>query len=494
MILIHNGHFYIGGAFDPDIKAILVQDGTIRALLRELPADLNNYELIDLKEHWVYPGFIDTHTHSFEGGLYSLMLDLSEALSIQDVLDLITIARPGVKEHLFAWNFDELKLKEKRFPTRAELDSVIPDKNLILRRMDGHSCMINSFACNNLENAGIKIRCEGEVFKALENDLTVHWFHKSLDAESILANYRAAAQIALKGGFTTIHTMVGDANDSIGHYALLKKHLSSFPIDYILYAQSFNIEAALEVGADRIGGCILADGSIGSYTAAVYEPYKGMPMRGHLYQSDSFWRNFIYMAHRYNMQVGVHCIGDRAIAQINDIYSELANTDFKDLRHMLIHCEMTDDDLINHIKASSAVPVMQPAFDLYWGGDSGFYASVLGIERSRKMNRFASMLSRGIRVCGSSDWYITPLNINLSLDALLNHNNPAERLSPEQAIKIYTENAAWLSHDEAQFGAIRSGLQADFSVLNYNLFDPPPYSQRKVKAVIKKGILQYDAL
>jgi len=360
--------------------------------------------------------------------------------------------------------------------------------------MDGHSCMINSFACNNLENAGIKIRCEGEVFKALENDLTVHWFHKSLDAESILANYRAAAQIALKGGFTTIHTMVGDANDSIGHYALLKKHLSSFPIDYILYAQSFNIEAALEVGADRIGGCILADGSIGSYTAAVYEPYKGMPMRGHLYQSDSFWRNFIYMAHRYNMQVGVHCIGDRAIAQINDIYSELANTDFKDLRHMLIHCEMTDDDLINHIKASSAVPVMQPAFDLYWGGDSGFYASVLGIERSRKMNRFASMLSRGIRVCGSSDWYITPLNINLSLDALLNHNNPAERLSPEQAIKIYTENAAWLSHDEAQFGAIRSGLQADFSVLNYNLFDPPPYSQRKVKAVIKKGILQYDAL
>lgn len=491
MKLIHNGHFYIKRGFDNEIKALIVENGKIAALLTEYPTDLSGFELIDLKGGWAYPGFIDTHTHSFEGGLYSLMVDLGEASSIADVLELIAAAKVDAKEHLFAWNFDELKMLEQRFPTRAELDTVMPDKNLILRRMDGHSCMINSFACQSLQAAGKRPHCEDEIFKSLDNDQTVHWFHNSLDEESILASYHAAAQVALKGGFCTLHTMVGDANESIGHYRLLNKHLADFPIDFVLYPQSFNLDAALEVGAKRIGGCILADGSIGSYTAAMYEHYSGIPIRGNLYQSDAFWRSFITEAHRHNLQVGVHCIGDRAITQINNIYMELANADFKDLRHQLIHCEVTDDVLINHIKASAAVPVMQPAFDLYWGGDNGFYAKTLGVERSRKMNRFNSMQKNGIRVTGSSDWYVTPLNINLSLDALLHHHNPEEALSPASAIDIYTANAAWLSHDEHLRGSIKTGLVADLSVLNYELAQAPARAMREVLSIIKKGEIVY---
>ncbi len=493
MILIHNAHFYLGQGFSNEVKAITVEDGKIAALFSELPDDLKNYECLDLGGNWVYPGFIDTHTHSFEGGLYSMMVDLSEATSILDVLELLAAGKDKAKKHLFAWNFDENKILEKRFPTRAELDRVVPDKNLILRRGDGHSCIINSFACRSLANAGRAPRCKGEIFKSVDNDQTVHWFHNNLDSESILTAYHAAAQKAMEGGFCTIHTMVGDANESITHYALIKKHLKDYPIDFILYPQSFNIEAALEVGADRIGGCILADGSVGSYTAAMYEAYLGIPVRGNLYQSDSFWRSFITRAHRYNMQVAVHCIGDRAITQINNVYMELANSDFRDLRHQIIHCEVTDDVLINHIKASSAVPVMQPAFDYYWGGDNGFYAKALGLERSRIMNRFASMLHKGIRVTGSSDWYVTPLDINFSLDALINHHNPKEQLLPHQAIDIYTKNAAWLSGDEKLRGSIEVGLDADFSVLNSALDQAAETSDRKVSAIIKRGKLVWEA-
>jgi hypothetical protein len=493
MILMVGGHFYQDNGFDNGIKAVLVEDGKIAALLDEIPDDVGQYDVVDLKGAWVYPGFIDTHTHSFEGGLYSLGVDLGEARSIAQVLELIAAGKDRTIGHLFAWNFDEMKLAEKRFPTRAELDRVLPDRNLILRRMDGHSCLINSFACNSLASAGKKPRCTEEIFKSVDNDQTVHWFHNTLDDEHILESYHAAASAALKGGFTTIHTMVGDANESIGHYRLLKKHLKDFPIDYILYPQSFNIEAALEVGADRIGGCILADGSIGSYTAAMFEPYQGLPIRGTLYQSDLFWRSFISKAHRYNMQVAVHCIGDRAINQINNVYLELANTDFKDLRHQLIHCELTEDVMINHIKASSAVPVMQPAFDLYWGGDGGFYANALGLERSRVMNRYQTMLKNGIPVTGSSDWYVTPLDINLSLDALINHHNPNEALAAHQAVTIYTRNAAWLSHDENRRGAIKTGLDADFSVLNYDLSKAPPLEDRRVLAIYKCGAKVYES-
>jgi predicted amidohydrolase YtcJ len=337
-----------------------------------------------------------------------------------------------------------------------------------------------------------KVHCENEVFKGFENDKAVHWFHNSIESSLVLQAYHAASELALKAGFTTIHTMVGDANMSIGHYSLIQQHIDEFGVDFVLYPQSFNIEAALEVGARRIGGCILADGSLGSYTAALYEPYKGQPIRGNLYQSDSYWHDFITRAHQNNLQVGVHCIGDRAITQINSVYMALANSDYKDLRHQLIHCELTDDALVNQIKASGAVPVMQPMFDQLWGGDNGFYAKVLGQERARKMNRYATMLSRGIKITGSSDWYVTELDIIKSLEAAMNHHNPSEALTAAQAVDIYTKNAAWLSHDEAVKGQLLPGLMADFTVMNYDLSQPG--TDQRVVATIKAGMPLYEDL
>lgn len=489
MRLFRNAKFWYKGSFDNQIKAILCDQGKIVELYDAIPEAQPNIEQIDLKGNFVYPGFIDTHTHSFEGGLYSLMIDLSSATNLQDVFDLIANGVEGKGKFIFAWNFDETKIKETRFPTRAEINSIVKDKNLVIRRVDGHSCMVNSYAYYNICQAIPNFHSNDEVFRGLENDIAVHWFHNNLDEELILRSYHAASDIALQGGFSTIHTMVGDANMSIGHYSVIKERLDEFDVDFILYPQSFNIDQALAVGAKRIGGCILADGSIGSYTAAMYEPYYSKPIRGTLYQTDAFWREFITRAHQNNLQVAVHCIGDRAIDQINKVYMALANSDYKDLRHQLIHCEVTDDALVNQIKASAAVPVMQPMFDYLWGGDSGFYSKTLGLERSRIMNRFATFMSRGIRVTGSSDWYVTSLDIRNSLNAVINHHNPSERLSPAQAIEIYTENAAWLSHDENCRGKIAIGYDADFSILNY---DPAhEVDDPKIVAIIKNQKIVY---
>lgn len=495
MTLIKAKHFWIKGSFNNPTTGILVDDGIIVQLLTELPTDQNALDVVDLGSAYVYPGFIDTHTHSFEGGLYSLMTDLSPARNIDDVLAMIsaTLDKPG--EFLFAWNFDENSIAEGRFPTLDELNNVVSDRCLILRRLDGHSCMVNSYACRKMQDAQLAVKCENQngIFKGLDHDRVVHWFQSHLDQETILEAYHAASDIALKGGFTTLHTMVGDANNSIGHFSLLKKHLRDFDIDYILYPQSFNIDAALEAGAERVGGCILADGSIGSYTAALYEPYQGTPIRGNLYQTDSFWREFISRAHRYNLQVAVHCIGDKAITQINSIYFELAKADYKDLRHQLIHCEITDDDIINHIKASAAVPVMQPVFDQLWGGDKGFYANRLGPERARIMNRFGSFTKKRVKITGSSDWYITPLNIAQSIHAAMHHHVPEERLQAHEAVDIYTRNAAWLSHDEQSFGEIETGNRADLTVLDTDFNNPFEYQNVHVQAVIKRGKVVHAA-
>ncbi len=472
--------------WSPDPLAIWTEKGQIVKIGKALVGnELSQNEICDLNAGYLYPGFIDTHTHSFEGGLYSLGVDLSKCQNIPEVLARLDSEKSGgaCEDTLFAWQLDENKLIEERFPTVAELDSVVPNRALILRRIDGHSCVLNSYARALLPSLDVPT----EILRGKDNDKAVHYFHGKLSPEAILQAYQAAARIAIEGGFTGLHTMIGDADYSIGHYELIRDNLDSFPISFTLYPQSFNLRAALDAGATRIGGCILADGSIGSQTAALSDPYLNSLSRGVLYQSDIFWQDFIGRASEQGLQVAVHAIGDRAIRQINDIYLNLPGTAY--LRHQLIHCEITPDDLLHEITASGAAAVMQPNFDLLWGGEKGFYAGKLGLERSRQMNRFSTLTKSGVKVCGGSDWYITVLDAAFSIRATLQHHNPNERLSHAEAIDIYTTNAAWLSQEENSRGKIAEGCVADFSVYSYPLdnHDRMP----ELKAVICKGDIQY---
>ncbi|MBW6514267.1 MAG: amidohydrolase family protein [Candidatus Syntrophosphaera sp.] len=485
MKLFHNAHFYLDDGFANPVKALLAEKGKIAKLLREDGIDAPDLEKIDLHGAYVYPGFIDAHTHCYSGGLYTAGVDLSGCRTLDEVLSLLFMACQEKDGPIFAWRFDENDILEKRFPTMRELDSVCPRANLLLRRVDGHSCVLNSQARKQVPG----LTRPDEVLRGADNDLSVNWLQDNISDDTVLEAYHTAAQVALKGGFTRIHTMIGDAQQSNQHYKLIRDRLIEFPVGYELYPQSFNIRDALELGAKRIGGCILADGSIGSHTAALSHPYSDQGTKGLLYQDNAFWRDFVTEAQRHKLQVGVHCIGDAAIRQINTAYLKLGRDDVCASRHQLIHCELTPDPLMREIAASGAVPVMQPAFDLLWGGDSGFYAARLGTPRSREMNRFDSLTGMGTKVCGSSDWYITELNIAMSLHAAINHHNPAERLTPAQAIRIYTDNNAWLSHEEDLRGKIEPGFMADLSVMDTDFTQPFDYQSAATLAVIRDGAI-----
>lgn len=488
-ILFYNGNFFVP-EWNGLVKAITVEAGIIKALHFMEMEPAGDAISVDLQGAWVYPGFIDTHTHSFEGGLYSGGIDLAACSSISEVMDALAAGLDSLNqgETLFAWRLDENHLTEKRFPTLQELDRLSSRHHIVLRRIDGHSCMLNSTARKLIPG----LQTQGEVLRGADNDKAVHFLHAQLSEQTILSAYHRAAQIALRGGFTSIHTMIGDANLSNTHFKLISDHRHEFAVDYILYPQSFNIDSALELGARRVGGCILADGSLGSHTAALSQAYADQDGTGVLYQTDQFWENFIGRAHRERLQVAVHCIGDKAIRQINRVYLKLAETDSADLRHQLIHAELCPDSLLDEIAASGAVAVMQPAFDLYWGREDGFYESVLAKPRAKQMNRFRSILDKGIPVTFGSDWYITELDALQGLHAAINHHNPAERIKPEQAISAYTNQAAWLSHDEDKRGEIAPGKEADFTVVNRDLCVPWNLEVTRVLRVIKRGEIVYD--
>jgi len=507
-------------------KAILVENGKIAGIYYEALPHFQDCETIDLKGLHVYPGFIDTHAHCFEGGLYAQSVDLSQVTSIQQVLEKLDAYYQKCNKNeiaeIDAFRFDENNVAEKRFPTVAELNSVCPDIPLVLRRVDGHSSTVNGIAwkkfcegnksylekkwlpvpafagrdplCAGMTNDNSSVtNYQAGVLSGELNDKVVHWFHNNLSEQAILNAYQQASKISLANGITTVHTMVGDAQNSITHYKLLRDNFSLFDVEYVLYPQSFDIKQALEVGATRIGGCILSDGALGSHTAALNQPYSDNPeTNGLLYHDDAFWSKFIMDSHNYGLQVAVHCIGDRAIKQINDIYLKLYQQKPHDLRHELIHCELTPDDLVEQIVQSHAVPVMQPAFDLYWGAESGFYHKVLGEKRYKEMNRFHTFGEKGVIVTGGSDWYITELDALQGIRAAVYHHNHSERLRTISAIDLYTKNAAWLSHDEDRLGKLSIGYDADFVCLNKDILTSDCLSAAQVMATYKRGKQVYN--
>ncbi len=493
-IVYHNATFHTLDEARPVAKAILTENGTILDILEEIPqeSDIQDAQWVDLAKAHVYPGFTDAHTHSFEGGLYSLGADLSNATSLDEVLQLLTETKP-VSGMIFASGFDENSIAEKRFPAVEELDRVSRDYSILLRRVDGHSCALNTLAFERIEWRGkLPEEWQNPVRKHW-NDLAAHWFHRNLDEEGILRAYQQASQIALKAGCTSIHTMVGDSFQDPLHYSLLASHVQDFPVEFILYPQMFDIEKAVELGSKRIGGCILVDGSFGSHTAGLKKPYADQAgKRGTLYRSDTFWQAFYREASENNLQVFVHAIGDAAIQQIVDAVKMLGKTRANELHHTIIHCELTSDRMLDDMAEYGIHAAMQPVFDHLWGGKDQLYEEVLGEVRTKRTNRLKSMVDRGILVAGSTDWYITELNMLRGIHSAIHHNNPDERLSAEEAVRLFTVNPAKMIGEDQRLGMLKAGMQVDMVCLGEAIEGSIDISSIDVLQVIKRSEIVYS--
>ena len=306
-----------------------------------------------------------------------------------------------------------------------------------------------------------------------------------LTDEERRGGFRRAAVKAVERGIGVVHALVGatEPSDRDRDIELLLDIRDDLPIDMVVYPQTLDVDWVVSLGLPRIGGCILLDGSFGSGTAALSEPYSDRPGLGTLYYTDDELTGFFRKAHERGLQIAVHALGDRAISQALKCFAAACGTEAGAARHRIEHCELPTREHLAEMRRLGVCACVQPTFEHLWGGPGGMYERRLGPVRAARSNPLRTMLSSGVRLAGGSDSYVTPMDSLLGIHAAVSRPNDAERLSVNDAVSLFTSGASWLTFDESRRGTLEVGKSADFVVLASDPFAAAAESLRGIGVV-----------
>ncbi|GMV41308.1 MAG: amidohydrolase [Myxococcales bacterium] len=447
---------------------------------------------VDLGGRCVVPGFVDAHTHFFQTGIDRLHTDVSGARSLDDLGDLLRARAPGGRRSwIIAHSFEEDRVPGLGALTREHLDHLFPQRPVWVNRIDYHSAVVNSAALRHLEVPdgadGLVRAGDGQPNGILRAHAYFHAKARIARLTSIETRERAvreAAAACVPHGITAVHALEGGRIFGDEGVAVLLRKMDTAPLDITLFLQEKEVWFTKHFGFEHLGGCILVDGSIGSYTAALDQDYEGLPgVRGKLYERPRELFAFVDEAHRAGCQLAFHAIGPRAIELVLRAYERaLARTPRWDHRHRIEHFELATDDQIRRAVDLGVVASMQPAFEHFWGGPHGMYAARIG-ERWRLTNRLRTCLDGGLVVAGGSDTNVTPPDPLLGIHAAVNHPNEEQRVTVEEALRMFTWAAAFAGRNDARHGTIAPGKEASFTVLDRDLLATPAQELRDVRVL-----------
>jgi predicted amidohydrolase YtcJ len=490
-LVLMNGKILTFNSSQPRAQAVAVRNGRIIhvGLDNQIKQFIGNKtKVINLHGKTVVPGFIDTHAHLTEFGLSLLQIDLRNVSSIREIQQKLKqfVKQKPPKKWILGFGWDQERLKEKRYPTRWDLDKVAPNNPVILDRICKHICVVNTKA---LELAGLTKNSKveggqidkepetGELTGVLrENAKSLVWnIVPPLSDKELEDAMMLACQKAVEVGLTGVHWIVS----SLKEYFLLKKLREEDALPLRVYAM-IPIEHLDELVKEKLFtgfgdhklkiGCvkILLDGSLGARTAALNKPYHDQPQNsGILLYSKRELEKLVMKAHRLGFQLAIHAIGDKAIETALDAVEKALKEEPKDNhRHRIEHASVLNRELIKRLKKLRIIASVQPHFIV-----SDFWVvERVGKFRARWVYPFKTLLNEGVCTSGSSDSPIEPLSPLLGIWAAVSRESfPEERISLEEALQLYTLNAAFASFEENVKGSIEMGKFADFVVLSHDL-------------------------
>ncbi len=479
-------------------------------------------EIIELKGDFVLPGFIDSHTHLFLGGITLLGVDLSKAESSEEFVEELKKhieTKPG--KWVIGGNWNHQNWKEIILPQKEWVDSFSKDTPIFVHRMDYHMAFVNSAV---LKIAGItkdtpdptggiieRDKLTGEPTGILK-DKAVELVWKIIPepaGEELEAILRAAFNEAKRLGVTSVHDVCYN-----NHFKGLQKFRreegltcrvnARLPLEYIPSLNEAEIEHGLGDDILRLGSLkAFADGALGSGTALFFQPYTDDPssvgIGSEMFESGKL-HELAKLADKSKWPLSIHAIGDKAISEIIDLANELSTSYPQwDRRFRLEHAQHIAPKDIPRLKEESIIVSGQPC---HHSSDGNWALKKIGSERLRWTYAFKSFLDSGAKLCFGSDWPVVTLDPIQGIHSAVTRETfdgkfpdglvPEEKISVKEAIECYTINGAYAEYAENKKGSISVGKLADFVILSANLFEIP---EREIKnQFVKRTVFNGDTI
>lgn len=534
-LVVLNGKVWTVNKAQPEAEALALWRGRIlvvgsNAEIKRLAGPKTH--VLDVQGRRVVPGFYDSHVHLLGSGQR-----LSE-VALKDAADEAEWGR-RLREFdqklprdrwLLGGEWDHDRTFAGKLPTAELLDKYVPDRPAFLRRYDGHMALANTRA---LKLAGITAKTPepagGVIYRKPGSDEPTGLLRDNAmglvdrlvpppgDAE-IAEAVRAALAEARGVGVTSMEDMDGSGDATRTKLFRLYQQLArsgelTARIDLRWPLAQWQTLARLGLQANygddwvKVGGLKgFADGSLGSSTAKMFEPFVNEP------GSTGVWvtppgklREYILGADQAGLSVAVHAIGDRANAELLDIFAEvIAKNGPRDRRFRVEHAQHLRPEDYRRFAELGVIPSMQP----YHAIDDGRWAEGrIGAKRCASSYAFRSLLDAKAKLAFGSDWSVAPLSPILGIDAAVNRRTldgkdphgwfPEQRITVAEAVEAYTLTSAYASFQEKDRGSLEPGKLADFVVLSRDILaaaERDHIAEAEVVATVVGGKVVFDKL
>ncbi len=532
-LVLRNGRIWTVNKQQPRAEALAVWRDRILAVGTD--ADVRpligaNTKVIDLKQRRVVPGFHDSHVHFLSGGLRLSQVQLKDAKDEAEfgrrLREFDRKLPPG--RWMLGGDWDHDRTFGGKLPTAEMVDRYVSKRPVFMRRYDGHMALVNTRALQLAgitaatpdPTGGIIVRKPGGkepsgVLRDTAMGLVAAQVPRPSE-EEILSAVRAALDEARRYGVTSVQDMDGnDAQTRRTFLRVLQRLASSgkltlrIKVYFPLRAWRTLADVGVLIGFGDVWVQIgslkdFIDGSLGSSTAKMYEPYENEPgSTGIFLRPLSRLREDIEGADRAGLGVAVHAIGDRGNAELLDIFAAVSKKNGpRDRRFRIEHAQHLRPQDFRRFAELGVIASMQP----YHAIDDGRWAEGrIGKKRCASSYALRSLLDAGAKVAFGSDWTVAPLNPLLGIDAAVNRRTldgkhpsgwfPEQKIRVEEAVEAYTLTSSYAAFQEKDRGSLEPGKLADLVVLSRDILDPAErdhIAQAEVVLTLVGGRVAYE--
>lgn len=486
--------------------------------------------MLDAGEKLIMPGFIDAHTHFFQGSLTSsqfVCTEIEHAVSEEDCAQMISrfAAEHPEMDRIrgFGWFMPKWG-EEASFPTKASLDRVVPDRPVYMVCADTHSMWLNTKALEECRiTADMPVRSgyigvgeDGELNGMLiEPDAYAPAMKKftEFSDEDTLVIYREFIRKAAALGITGMSEMYAeDYTEAVySKYRLVKElekagdltlrlHIFTRLFGYYSFEKVLDWKKELDSDCFRIAGLKgFIDGVVETYTGLLTEPYADRPdtcgVGVPLEPEESIQRSII-AANRVGLPVRLHCIADGSVHMALDMFAESNRLNGqKGIPNTIEHIENILPEDLDRFGKEGVLPSIQPMHLLL---DHNFKKVRIGIERAKLEWPTRTILEKNGAVALGSDFPVVELDPMHGIYAAVTRRdfagepegeNPWEVITLAQALRGFTLDAARAYQMEHRTGSLEKGKYADLVILDCNPFeeDPSELWKKTVETTVFNG-------